>query len=315
MTAFQDEPALPSRIAVLHAEGDRTGERGYLVELLSDVWEGQGIEVVHLNGTRQRVPADLLFMHVDRTIVPHSYRRFARHYPMALNASAHDISKRQFIDGLVMPGSGYGGPVIVKSNLNYAGRPELRAAKRTPSIVGRLHNLFVRRWFKKSGPAIKRKEDYRVYPSLDDVPSFFRTKDCVIQEFRTEMIDGRYLLREYYFLGDAHFQSVEASGSPVFTEDESLEVTRFDPPEQLLLIRRQLSLDYGKLDYVLLDGQPFVFDANRALGLGRMAVKQYGKGQHPKLTEGERLLVEGLADALLDWYAGQRAGGVPPRAS
>ena len=113
------------RIAILMHEKD--GEHTihqYVITLLADHWREDGHEVFFLFGTKRFVPADLIIVHVDLSVVPDSYLRFAARYPVAVNGRVRDIRKSTFSTGLLRPDDLWQGPVIVKSDFNYAGEPE-----------------------------------------------------------------------------------------------------------------------------------------------------------------------------------------------
>ena len=51
------------------------------------------------------------------------------------------------------------------------------------------------------------------------------------------------------------------------------------PHPRLLNLRHRMKLDYGKIDYVMIDGEPFIFDANKTMGLGSKAgTEAFGDG-------------------------------------
>ncbi|MDR9365401.1 MAG: hypothetical protein RI575_08690 [Balneolaceae bacterium] len=52
--------------------------------------------MIFLFGTDRFVPADLLFMHVDLSIVPDEYFEFAEKYPIENNGNIKDIRKSTY---------------------------------------------------------------------------------------------------------------------------------------------------------------------------------------------------------------------------
>ena len=157
---------------------------------------------------------------------------------------------------------------IVKSNLNYAGMPERNAARQQGPIARRLLSRVANRLHRQSKYTIQSKEDYRIYPTLSDVPRHYFRNDYVVQKFMAENDGEKNVLREYIFLGDLHYQNIERSDKLIITEDEHVSCEPFEPHPHLLATRRKLGLDYGKIDYTLINGEPFIFDANKTLGLG-----------------------------------------------
>ena len=300
-------PGGPNRIAILYADGHKPGSRHHMICVLADFWRGDGIEVFDLAGTDKFVPADLLIVHVDRSIVPQAYADFARRYPMALNASALDIRKRTYADGLLDRGSNYNGPVIVKSDLNYGGAPE---RNHTPKHQARLQNAiqkFNRRLSPEKLSPIGRKEDYRLYLDFSQVPPEAFRKENIVQKFLPEWNDGRFVLREYYFLCDRHYLSIETSEAPIFTDDRLLEIKPWSPLPQLLAVRKKLGLEYGKIDFVMVNDAPFIFDANKTMGLGSIAECPTIDEQYATMHGDYIQMTAGLAAGLLDWYQ-EKAG-------
>jgi hypothetical protein len=239
-----------------------------MIALIEDLLKVAGIAVVNIHGTDMFVPADAIFVHVDRSVISAETRAFALQYPISINAYATDIRKFRYADGLLTRDDSYDAPVIVKSNLNYAGLPERHAAWRDRTLTSRLKRRAARMLSRRTGPLIESKQDYRVFPTLSAVPSGYFNDDCVVQKFMPEMNDGKHVLREYIFLGDCHYQNIEQSDQAVITEDEHVSCGPFVPHPRLLAVRRQLGLQYGKIDFTLIDGVPFIFDANKTLGLG-----------------------------------------------
>ena len=93
-------------------------------------------------------------------------------------------------------------------------------------------------------------------------------------------------MRHYLFMGD-HTRSVRVSGSTPFLKrskcilvDEKLPV-----PDQVVSLRNQLGLDYGKIDYVIHDSQVVILDVNRTPGA-------------PHTTEATARTVNDLADGI-----------------
>ena len=116
-------------------------------------------------------------------------------------------------------------------------------------------------------PPMLSKSDYLIFRSLSDVPKTYFSKSYVVQKFKAERIDNGYLLREYMFFNDRHVLRLEHSTQPIITSGTLLGES-FEPPHPALLqLREKLGLDYGKIDYALIAGQPFIYDANKTVGI------------------------------------------------
>lgn len=264
-------PDRPKRLVILHSRGTARGARHHMVMLISEFLDDLGVDVVHLCGTDRFVEADGIFVHVDLSVVPGHIRRFAQRYPKQINANASNIRKRVSVDGLLNRGDSYAGPVIVKSDLNYGGLPELKAL----TLSGRALRHLRRMLSGQPARTILTKADYRIFPSLGDVPPEYFTPDNVVQKLILEKDGEKNLLREYMFLGDLHYENIERSTAEIITEDEHISCEPFVPHPRLLRLRRQLNLGYGKIDYVMVDGEPFIFDANKTPGLGAWGGTDY----------------------------------------
>tara|TARA_R110000803_G_scaffold38466_1_gene83202 strand:+ start:239 stop:1159 length:921 start_codon:yes stop_codon:yes gene_type:complete len=257
-----------ARLAIINELSYSPGDRRHMIVLIEEALEAMGVEIVHITKASGYVPADAVFVHIDQSIISPEARALALRYPVSINAYATDIRKFRYIDGLLGRDDSWDGPVIVKSNLNYAGMPERNAARQQGPIARRLLSRVANRLHRQSKYTIQSKEDYRIYPTLSDVPRHYFRNDYVVQKFMAENDGEKNVLREYIFLGDLHYQNIERSDKLIITEDEHVSCEPFEPHPHLLATRRKLGLDYGKIDYTLINGEPFIFDANKTLGLG-----------------------------------------------
>ena len=257
-----------ARLAIINELSYSPGDRRHMIVLIEEALEAMGVEIVHITKASGYVPADAVFVHIDQSIISPEARALALRYPVSINAYATDIRKFRYIDGLLGRDDSWDGPVIVKSNLNYVGMPERNAARQQGPIARRLMSRVANRLHRQSKYTIQSKEDYRIYPTLSDVPRHYFRNDYVVQKFMAENDGEKNVLREYIFLGDLHYQNIERSDKLIITEDEHVSCEPFEPHPHLLATRRKLGLDYGKIDYTLINGEPFIFDANKTLGLG-----------------------------------------------
>lgn len=271
-------PLRPKRIAVLFHKNESPRTIGsYAVDALAKVWRSHGHEVIYLFGTRWLEPADLLLVHVNLSVVPLNYLSFARRYPIALNAWVGDIRKTRYSGLIVRPDEPYDGPVIMKTDLNYGGYPEMR--------LGRWRAL---RWLYRTLAASRA---YRVYPSPETVPAPLRwLSGMVMERFRPERDGNYYVVRSYQFLGDCGHAIRLLGRDPEVKGATSEAMEPVDPHPQIVQLRRQMYFDYGKFDYVEHDGQALLLDANKTTG-GRALPET------PELLEMRRTRAEGLY-----WY-------------
>ena len=255
------------RIGILHHDRIGIVRRGYLIDLMADLWEERNAEVVDIIGIDTRVPVDLLLLHVDLSVVPEAYRRFAQNYSRVINLSAVDIRKRNYLEDLVGVDDESSGPVIVKSNLNHGGLPERLLGPR-PSGPARLVAGIRRRFRRRLGLVneIRSKSDYEIFPDRGSIPARRFIDGSVVQRFRPERRDGDFVLREYYFLGEIEVLSMEIGSDPILTTGRQVEFRVASPPPEVRAVRDRLNLDYGKIDFSCPEGDVVVYDANKCVG-------------------------------------------------
>jgi hypothetical protein len=279
------------RLAVINELSYTPGERRHLIVLIEDMLKEMGVDVVHITKAHGYIPANAAFVHIDQSIVSPEARALALRYPLSVNAYATDIRKSRYVDGLLGKNDSYDGRVIVKSNLNYAGMPERAAARQYGSFSQRLINRIGNRLKRHSEYAIQSKADYRIYPKLSDVPDHYFRDDYVVQKFMPETDGDKNILREFIFFGGLYYQNIERSTNLIITEDEHVSCEPFNPHPRLLATRRKLGLDYGKIDFTLINGEPFIFDANKTLGLGEF-------GDSELLANDYRAMLRAFAEEL-----------------
>jgi hypothetical protein len=268
-------------IAILfHARQHET--RQYLISSFAEIWRALGIEIVYLFGTDRFVPADLIIVHVDLSVVPEDYLDFARQYPIVINGEVANVRKSAVGQLHIARDSSYEGPVIVKTDLNYGGFPERSL----------LSESIVRRSLGKLGPDAPR---YRLYERIDAVPNrFLATRDFVVEKFLPELDDGRFYIRNYYFLGDRYTCERFSSARPVVRAGQQGTGEQIEPDPAIVEARRRLRLDYGKLDYVMHNGQPLLLDVNKTVGGNSAKLDRILRSRLPDCIkrEGERLVID-----------------------
>ena len=276
------------RIAILNSSGHVPGARSHLTALLADQWRAAGIEVIELAGTRSFVEADLLFLNLSRPVVPEEYTRFAAQYPVTFNASAMDLRKHRYADGLLQAGASYKGAVIVKADPAHAGQ----AAPERVSLLRRLTG-FHRTAEPREATA---NDNYRIYACINDVPAEKFAPGYIVQKFLPEESAGRYILRQYHFLGHEHFLSLQTSGAAIIRTSIPQSLEEWAPPQELLDLRARLKLDYGRIDFVEVDGKPFVISVSRSPALPVSKEPGFVPPAYFRLAEA-------LADAMVDIYS------------
>jgi hypothetical protein len=244
------------------------------IKALMPIWREMGLRVEVQRGparlTRSR--ASVAVNHVSLTVTPPSYLRYLRRFPTVINGALTDISKSRYCE-VLSPAAGYEGAVLVKTNLNYGGGGELHSLRQRRMARG------LERWrtrFRKlvAGPrsfwsdaVYLNSHDYPIFAHPSLVPAdAWSNPNLVIQKFQPEMDRaGLYRLRWWYVLGDRGFHALVTANQPVVkgTNIVSRQVTSYATPPALERLRKAMRMDYGRVDYVMIDDEPVVFDINR----------------------------------------------------
>jgi len=232
----------------------------YLVRHMALRWNDAGYRVIEHYGTKNMPEADIVFLHVDKTIVPNAYVNAVSTYPVVLNRYILDISRRNYSVISLNKDDEYGGEVIVKTNRNYGGLPEYRD----------------RSWFsreKKSWEDIEflHALNYAIFKNIKEVPQgIWTNSNLIVDKFLPEREGDLFFIRYWTFLGDKSLSGRFGSRNPIVkfanmeTSDEPVPV-----PEELTWLREKLKMDYGRFDYVVHAGKSIVLDINKTQGAGK----------------------------------------------
>jgi hypothetical protein len=285
------------RIGVLiHARDPRFSSGGrWLLQFVLDAARERGHSVEVLHGVGEHPPLDVLIPHVDLTFRPPEYERFLARYDRVLNLGVRDISKRALGGRVLRPGDDFDGPVILKTDLNSGGAPELwivPGQRLRSNFLRSLRRLpFARRWieaaFWRWTPYVSSRT-YRVYASLREVPpQVFRNPHLVVQPFEPEEQDGLYALRKWTFLGDAETCTRSLSRDPVIKASNRLpgRGETVPVPDEVRDFRRRLCMDFGKIDFVVREGRPVVLDVNPTPAISTEAGTRGAKRRAPLFAE------------------------------
>ena len=275
-------------IAVLFHENQESPE-GTAIHGIADIWRESGMSVTYLRGTSRFVPADVLLVHVNLSVVPKRYLRFADRYPVVINRHITDIRKSSFSESLLQADSAWDGQVIVKSDLNYSGAPEKNSGRNwleaKSALVRRLRAAIERRI--PSAMPFTDTDDYTIFDSKADVPAaYFSSRQVVVEKFLPETAGTDYAIRMYLFLGDNGFCVRLTSPDPIIKVGNSTHIEQVEPHPSVHEWQRRYRIDYGKFDYVVRDGNAILLDINKTTG------------SRPERKSGNRARDRFLAEAI-----------------
>lgn len=252
----------------------------YLLNRVAGVWRERGHDVGVRRLDEAPGEADLSILHVDRSRIPASMvEPHLRSGHPVLNAGALDITKRRVSRMLLGPDDDWDGPVIVKTDLNYWGQPE-RRRDGPPPLPRRALQRLQRALPWRLGRRLP-VESYPVLEGMRDVPGWlWRSEEYVVERFVPERDGDLYVMRYWVFLGEREFVFTKWSrGYIVKRSDEVRSDLSGEVPVELRQRREELGFDFGKFDWVQVDGQPVVFDANKTPALQPLTQR------HPELLQ------------------------------
>jgi len=246
-----------ARILVVCHAYDAFRERRWLLQSMLPYWLAQGHTIRICEGPPQRaVEADLALLHVDCSVLPPSYAEAVQRFPVVVNTSIRDIRKSFWSTQRIGRDADWPGAVIVKSDLNAGGWPEMQ------------HNLRARQLgHAEPHPHLRPVDTYPVYARRSDVPETVWTNPgCTVEKFRPERDERGYWTRFWLFFGDRGRCRRFCSPNPVVKANNAIAVETVDVPPEVVAVRERLGLDYGKIDFVIHQGEPIVVDVNRTPG-------------------------------------------------
>jgi hypothetical protein len=257
----------------------------YLLHTLLPFWQKKGVTFVHFQGIGKFEPADALFLHVDTTVIPEKYLAFSKQFPIVVNGSVRDISKRRISSQTLCRTDNFKGKVIVKTNQNCGGGPERSLARRKylPRKIHRLKKHLPWSWSGYLPP-----DDYPIFDSPGEVPrAAWWNPKLVVEKFLPERVGDNYCLRQWVFLGDREMSQRIISSEPIVKAANVLHREIDIPiPASLRHARAAMGFDYGKFDFVMVDDKAVLLDANKTPSFNN------------KTTSSRMALFENLSEGL-----------------
>jgi hypothetical protein len=273
-------------VVTLESSPDFKNKRSLLAHL-SLAWEAQGNVVKVLQGTNQPPKADIAISHIDLTNVPDEYSVLLEKYPSTINIKVTSTSKALISQNLLGKSDSYEGEVIVKTANNYGGVPEL--IHRSES--GLVQNTMM------SGRPWKRVEyldtnDYPRFNSINEVPQgVWQNNKLIVEKFLPEKdAYGNFYLRYWIFLGDKEISVLHKSQKAIVKDTDHNSRIITEVPDELRIVRKEMGIDFGRIDYGIVNGKPVVYDINSTPACGENQIKLIGS-KLAELAEGIKLYI------------------------
>lgn len=308
--------AVAPTIAILVHERTLPQELGrYRALRCSEHWRRWGFEVRVLQGITEPPRADLLIPQVNLSVMPGPYRDYLEAHPRVINRGLYDIRKTAFTRNRVTRDDGYEGPVVVKTNANFGGLPEHRTLMRSTMRHRLPYTLrrSVRRVFKKLAHGTAKlayvdflePKDYRVFESKREVPdAVFANPALVVERFRPERHGEQYVSRNCAFFGNAGITVWEKSRQPLIRGDAEMQLEIIPNDAPMGNLRKTLGMDFGKLDYGMVNGEVVLYDVNPT------PCSNFNAFPDIKLK-----IIEEMSRGIFDWFPERKlrafAGGTP----
>lgn len=230
--------------------------RDYLLRGLTGYWTDAGHRVLLATEPGDGPEGDIAILHVNLSVIPAAYAEASKQYAVVVNGAALDIRKKRVSGHLVRPNDGWTGPVIVKTDLNFGGLPELS--------LGRISQRHGTQADVPLGEITYMERPYPILRSATAVPeAVWNNPGLVVEQFLPEQDARGFWMRAWVFFGDRERCTRYLGSHPVVKSENILAREPVPVPDELRAERARLGFDYGKFDFVVRDGKAILLDANR----------------------------------------------------
>jgi hypothetical protein len=249
--------------------------REYTLKLLLPGLTSAGLSYRLLDHFNPKDIGRSALVHIDLTDVPDQFAGVHASYEKAINGQASTIRRTLYSTAGLKQGAGHDGPVIVKTLLNSGGYPELRYRKNRnlgSRAAHQLRKLLIPHYKKRLCPP------YKLYKSIRDVSEeSWHDERLVIEKFLPGSLDLPVVKYRYCFLFETElnlrtaYDDLLCSSAKVRANEIVKAV-----PEAVLEVRSRLNLDFGAIDYFIVDGEVTIIDANKTVTTARAWMTRYG---------------------------------------
>jgi hypothetical protein len=115
---------------------------------------------------------------------------------------------------------------------------------------------------------------------------WFHSSNAIVEKFTPEMEDNLYHIRMFQVLGDRWICERLASPNPIVKGGNCVKVEVVEPEQEVFEWRRELKLDYGKIDFVVENDKPILLDVNKTIGATGLINKEENDKKRKYLSEG-----------------------------
>ncbi len=268
-------------ISVCSLRGDNLKRTA--ISALVPLWARMGLDVSFDDSYRES--ADLCVLHQNLTRIDPGQLPVPPKGVYVVNGRVLDISKGRYSTLRLLKGQPWDGQLIIKTQANYFGIPEFRATGSRDSLDA-LNRL--RREVSASAASDDRFH-YFILKGAAHVPDWvWDSKDLIVERFMPERIGEMYCIRGWMFLGSRGYGYKVWSDRPLVKTATMVGYELLETvPDALLRYREVVGVDYGKFDYVEVDGEVHLIDANKTPSYA-------GEPNSPRLA----MLAEGILDFL-----------------
>lgn len=240
-------------------------------------WKAAGHRVLDHIGLSEVPPADLVIVNIDLTVIPEAYRDLIARIPSrVLNGRISDISRRCFSQLLVSRTDAYPGPVIVKTNTNFGGRPEMGKPGGNKSPVQKLLKRLRRPRRTSATPvswgdlATLNPLKYPLFESISTVPAdVWDNENLIVERYIRKPGEALNHVCYHIFFGDKEITGRLGSPDPIVKFGNAVSDELIPVPEIVRNWRRELDMDFGRLDFVESEGTHYLIDVNKTEGGGK----------------------------------------------
>jgi hypothetical protein len=250
---------LPRQLHILSSPNERF-QRIHLISVLDSLWQQAGHSVTR--GPVVAAGTDAVIVHSDYSQIPEQLLASVPEGIPVINGMAVDIRKSKVSQMLLSRNSDWTGPVMIKTNAN-AHAAEEYVYHRIRLV--RLLKILAARVVPWQWVGELPLRQYPIVDSMADVPAWVWSDDrLIVDRFMPERDGELYVLRLWMFFGDKEY-CMKVTGRQAMVKSRDLVSVELmdEVPAGVREVRQRLGLDFGKIDFVLHDGKPHVFDVNK----------------------------------------------------